>query len=129
MERTRRAVWVGTFDREPFIASILRIGTTLSLGLLVIGVIWCALTQQFWLQPDLQGTNVLQLLTAELNRVSREGNWPTFLLHMGIAVLLLIPLGRVVASAWYFAYVERHRAYTVLTMCVAVWLAYILLFG
>ena len=129
MHPTRRAVWVGTFDREPFIASILRIGTLLSLGLIVVGWTWGALTNQYGLQPDLQGTNVLQLLTAELSRVSREGNWPTCLLHLGIAVLLLIPLGRVATSAWYFAYVERHRAYTAFTVCVALWLAYILLFG
>ena len=129
MHPVRRAVWVGRFDREPFIALILRVGTSLSLGLLVASVAWCAATNQFWLQPDLQGTNVLQLLAAEIQRVGAGEPWPTFLLHLAIAVLLLIPFARVVASAWYFAYVERHHTYALLTVVVAGVLGYILFVG
>ena len=129
MHPTRRAVWVGTFDREPFIALILRVGTSLSLGLIVTGVAWCAATNQFWLQPDLQGTNLLQLLAVELRSAQSGGTSPALLLHLGVAVLLLIPFARVAASAWYFAYVERHRTYALLTFVVAGVLAYILFVG
>ena len=129
MDPTRRAVWVGTFDREPFIASILRIGTSLSLGLIVTGVAWCAATNQFWLQPDLQGTNLLQLLAAELRSARSGGASPALLLHLGIVVLLLIPFVRVAASAWYFACVESRRIHALLAAVVAGVLAYILFVG
>ena len=129
MRTAPRAVWVGTFDREPFIATTLRVGTGLSLGLLALGMAWCALTNQFWTQTDLQGTNVLQLFSEEL-RVSRaEGLGPTIFIHAGIVVLLLIPLVRVVASAWYFAVVERQWPYVLLTGAVAAALAFFLLLG
>jgi len=129
MRAARRAVWVGTFDREPFIAATLRLGTWLSLSLLALGIAWCAFTNQFWAQPDLHGTNVLQLLTAELHAARSGGPWPTILLHVGIAILLLIPFVRVVASTWYFAVVERRGAYALLTSTVAIVLAYILFLG
>ena len=129
MHPTRRAVWVGTFDREPFIASILRVGTSLSLGLIISGVAWCAATNQFWLQPDLEGTNLLQLFASELRSAQSGGTSPALLLHLGIAVLLFIPFARVAASAWYFACVERRRTHALLAAVVAGVLAYIFFVG
>lgn len=130
MDALRRTRFVSLFDREPFIASTLRWGMFISMGCLAAGLAWQRLTTGDWeLVDTLQGTNVLALLMADVQQARSLAHPPQLLCHLGIAVLLLVPYVRTLASCWYFASVERNVRYTLYTTCLALLMTYILLLG
>ena len=130
MKRVERARWLSLFDREPFIGAILRYGTLLSVTLIVAALVWWRMaTRQMGMADTLEGTNVIGFLLSDLRRLTSITHWPQFLLHVGIAALLLIPYIRSLASLWYFAWVERNARSALFTACTGVVLTYILFFG
>ena len=130
MRRLERIKLVSTFDHEPLIGSILRNGTLASAALIVMGLTWRWIgTGRLGFEDALEGTNVLGFLLADLRRLASMGWWSPLFLHLGIAVLFLIPYARTLASLWYFAYVERNARFTLLTGCICAVMTYILLLG
>ena len=130
MKSLKWAIRVSTFDHEPFIGSILRIGMLTSATFVLAGLTgrWIARGQPGF-EGTLEGTNVLGFLLADLRHAASIGRWPTLALHLGIATLLLVPYARTLASLWYFARLERNARYALFTGCVCVVMTYILLLG
>ena len=130
MKRLERIKLVSTFDHEPFIGSILRYGTLASAALIMTGLTWRWIgTGRLGFEDALEGTNVLGFLLADLRHLASMGWRPPLLLHLGIAVLFLVPYARTLASLWYFAYVERNARFALLTGCICAVMTYILLLG
>jgi len=125
MDRSETKRTCGHFDMEVLIGYILLVGVLLSVLLLVIGLIWHWMSQgQFASEYLLGGTNLFGFLVGLSKRLSSGAFHPQFLVSLGIAVLLLTPLIRVVASMFYFAMVAHNWKYTVFTGFVAVVLTY-----
>ena len=107
---------------------ILLAGVLTSLALVAAGVAW------HWMREGnprfdytLAGTTVFQFLVADVRALEAGELRPRLLLNLGIAVLLLTPYLRVLASVLYFAVVERNAKYTVFTAFVLATLTYSLL--
>ena len=130
MRDATRIRLLGTFDREPFIGSILRTGLILSALCIGGAVAWQSATSTLrHFAGPIQGTNVADLLLDSLTRIRSLHEWPDVLLDIGIASLLLAPYARVLASWWYFAAIERNRRYAFFTGIVSLILTYVLFFG
>jgi len=129
MKLIKRTIWIGTFDRESFLAAILKTGLVVGLGLLIAGSLWQRQsTGHVQFERSLQGGNILQLLI-DACRPASALRWPQRFLHVGISVLILTPYVRILASAWYFGYVERNHRYAMYAGCACLLLTYILLLG
>jgi uncharacterized membrane protein len=118
-ERERMDVVVG---------SILLAGVLVSLTLVAAGVAW------HWMREGnprfdytLAGTTVFQFLVADVRALADGELRPRLLLNLGIAVLVLTPYLRVLASVVYFAVVEHDLKYTLFTGFVLATLTYTLL--
>ncbi len=128
IKRAARKQWIARFDMEALVSAILRQGMVLSLGLISAGVaLRYASDRTVGFEDHLRGTNVLQFLLADIHQVASPRFWPSAVAHVGIAVLLLIPYLRVLASMLYFVFVERSRVHALLTGLVLLTLTYILL--
>ena len=130
MRDVQRIRVLGTFDREPFIGFILRVGCLLSafcIGVAFIGQSATSSLRHF--EGPIQGTNVADLLLDGLTRIRSLHEWPDVLLDIGIASLLLTPYARLLASWWYFAAIERNKRYAFFTGIVSLVLTYVLFLG
>lgn len=126
-----RLKWIASFDMEDLVGWILQRGTWFSIGLLLASAI-LRRSSAYWhagADPPLQGTNVLHLLLADLRGMATPRFWPSGLAHLGIALLMLTPYVRVLASVFYFAWVERSGRHALLTGSVALMLTYIVFLG
>ena len=127
MGLAKRALWIGAFDREPFLAAILRTGLVVGIGFIFTGSLWqWQSTGQLQFEHPIQGTNILQLLIDTCSPATTL-RWPQRFLHVGISVLMLIPYARALASTWYFAYVEHDFRYAIYSSCTCLLLTYALL--
>ena len=127
MKLIKRTIWIGTFDRESFLAAILKTGLVVGLGLLIAGSLWQRQsTGHVQFERSLQGGNILQLLI-DACRPTSALRWPQRFLHVGISVLILTPYARTLMSAWYFGYVERDYRYAIYSGGASLLLTYILL--
>ena len=130
MRNATRIRLLGTFDREPFIGSILRAGFLLSALCIGVAVVWQSATSSLrhFVEP-IQSTNAADLLHDGLTRIRSVQEWPVGLLCIGITSLLLTPYARVLASCWYFAVIERNKPYACFTGVISLILTYVLFFG
>jgi uncharacterized membrane protein len=106
------------------VGTLLVVGVFSSLGLLAGGLAWrwCATGTRF--DYDLAGTTVFGLVMTDVRQLA-AGAWrPRLLVNLGLAVLLLTPYVRVLASMLYFAVVERNWKYTLFTAFVLLTLTY-----
>jgi uncharacterized membrane protein len=112
-------------DMDALVGWILIGGVLASLALLTAGLLWqWSSTGTAQLDYDLAGTTVFRLVVTDAMQVA-SGAWsPRLLLNLGLAVLLVTPYARVLASMVYFAAVERNRKYTVFTAFVLATLTY-----
>jgi uncharacterized membrane protein len=120
-----RAPSVHVPSMETVVGYILMIGVATSLGLLSAGLAW-----HWWstgtarLDYELAGMTVFQLASADVRQLA-TGPWrPRLLINLGLAVLLLTPYVRVLASMAYFAVAERNRKYAAFTGFVLATLTY-----
>ena len=121
---------LGSFDREPFLGGILRGGMLVSLTCITVAVVWQGIrSDPFDFTGQVQGTNVLHFLLADLPDIRSITRGPNVLLHLGIAALLLTPYLKTLAALWYFASIERNRRYALCTGIVALFLTYVIFFG
>jgi len=119
----------GTSRMDTLVGYILLGGVLVSLVLVGAGIVW------HWVRSGdprfdyaLAGTTVFQFLVADFRALASGELRPRLLLNLGIAVLLLTPYLRVLASMTYFALVERNAKYTLFTAFVLGTLTYSLLF-
>lgn len=94
-------------------------GVLLSMALIVAGLIWRFLrVEHFTLDHQLSGMNLFQFLAEEI-RIGLSGQLrPRTLVDGGIAVLMLTPYIRVLASMFYFMVGLKNWKYTVFTAVV-----------
>lgn len=128
MRNSTHAKWLAGFDMEDLVSSILRNGMLISMGLIGTGmVLWRLGRSHVSFGYNLQAKSVPELLFKDLRQIGSPEQWPTLLVHLGIAVLLLTPYLRVVASTIYFAWVEHRWKQALLTSFVLIVLTVILL--
>lgn len=95
---------------------LLLAGVALSLGLILIGLIWRFFSVgRLPIDHELAGMNLFEFLTEEI-RIAVTGQLrPRTLVDGGIAVLMLTPFLRVLASMFYFMIGLKNWKYTVFT--------------
>ena len=109
-------------DMEILVGYILLGGVLLSVALLVIGFVWrWVRSSNLQFQYTVAGMNFFEFVLSSLRQMASHELRPRVLVNMGIAVLMLTPFVRVLASVFYFALVERNWKYTLFTgfvLCV-----------
>jgi uncharacterized membrane protein len=103
-------------DMEVLVGYILLGGVLLSVALLVIGFVWrWVRSGNLQFQYTVVGMNFFEFVLSSLRQMASHDLRPRVLVNMGIAVLMLTPFVRVLASVFYFALVERNWKYTLFT--------------
>jgi uncharacterized membrane protein len=104
------------FDMEILIGYILLVGVLLSVALLAIGFIWrWERSGNLRFQHTIVGMNFFEFVLTSLRQMASHDLRPRVMVNMGIAVLMLTPFVRVLASVFYFALVQRNWKYTLFT--------------
>jgi uncharacterized membrane protein len=113
---------------ELLVGYILSGGVVLSMLCLVTGIAWRWIaTGSPGLDYQIKGMN-LAGFCLQVFRQAAAGHFEAHLfVNLGIALLLLTPYIRVIASVVYFAFVERNIKYTFFTAIVCAVLTYSLL--
>jgi len=113
---------------ELWVSGILLGGVALSALLLLIGYLWGWVEAgRPSLPPTLPRTNLGHLVVSGVASLGK-GRTPESLVDLGIAVLLLTPYLRVIASMIHFLIVERDPKYVLITGFVGGVLTYSLFF-
>ncbi len=113
------------FEMDTLIGYILLYGVLISLALVTASLIWKGLaTGQVGFDYELAGMNLFEFATAEIRATLSGQLRPRLLLNLGIAVLMLTPFLRVVASLIFFAAVAKNWKYVLFTSFVLVVLTY-----
>jgi uncharacterized membrane protein len=104
------------FDVEIIVGYILLVGVLVSMVLVTAGLIWHWIaTGDLGLNYPLGGMNLFEFVLVDVRQVAANAVRPRVLVNLGIAVLMLTPYARVLASMLYFAFVERNGKYTLFT--------------
>jgi uncharacterized membrane protein len=112
-------------DMELVVGGILLAGVTSSMVLLTAGLAWhWTRSGNTALDYSLAGTSIFEFVLSDVKALTPDGLRPRVLVNLAIAVLLLTPYVRVLASVLYFALVERNLKYTVFTAFVLLVLTY-----
>ncbi len=113
------------FDMEILIGYILLVGVLLSVALLAIGFIWrWERSGNLRFQHTIVGMNFFEFLLISLRQMDFHELRPRVMLNMGIAVLMLTPFVRVLASMLYFAFAAHNWKYSAFTLFVLSVLTY-----
>jgi uncharacterized membrane protein len=113
------------FDMDAIVGYILLIGVLISLVLVVAALIWRWVdTGTVAFDYKLTGTNLFQLIVDEVRLAMHGMLRPRLLLSLGIAVLMLTPFIRVLASMVYFMAALKNWKYSVFTAIVLLTLTY-----
>src|SRR5512139_797127 len=100
------------FDMESLVGYILLIGVLLSVALLVVGFVWrWASVGTLRFEHSIAGMNFFEFILSTLQQVTSQTLRPRLFLNMGIGILMLTPFVRVLASVFYFAFVEHNWKY------------------
>jgi len=103
-------------DMEILIGYILLGGVLLSVALIVIGFVWrWVRSGNLQFQYTVAGMNFFEFVLSSFRQMASHELRPRVLVNMGIAVLMLTPFVRVLASVFYFALVDRNWKYTLFT--------------
>ena len=118
MRRTR-------IDVDLVIGYVLLGGVLTSMALLATGVAWHDVrTGELGLDYRLGGTTLFGFVVLDLQQLVAGEFRPRLLVNLGIAVLMLTPYARVLASMVYFGCLERNWKYTAITAFVLAVLTY-----
>ena len=111
-------------DVEGVVGWTLAAGVVASLVLLAAGLVWHRVVRgTLAFDWQLPGTSVATFLRADVDQAAAAAR-PRLLIDWGIAVLLLTPYVRVLASMAYFGLVDRDWKYTAFTAFVLATLTY-----
>jgi uncharacterized membrane protein len=115
-------------DMETLVGDILLGGVMLSMLLTVTGMVWhWVTTGHLQVEYSLVGVNLIQFMLTDVQGLTSGSIRPQLLISAGIAVLMLTPYVRVLASMAYFALAGRNWKYTLFTGLVLSILTYTLL--
>jgi uncharacterized membrane protein len=104
------------FDMEGLVGYILLTGVLLSVALLAVGFVWrWVRVGNLRFEHSLVGMNFFEFILSTLRQMTSQTLRPRLFLNMGIGVLMLTPFVRVLASVFYFAFVEHNWKYTLFT--------------
>lgn len=104
---------------ETLVGYILLIGVLSSVILIAAGVVWrYAATGQLGLEYSISGMNLFHFVVHDFAQAAHPPFRPRLFVNIGIAVLMLTPYVRVLASMLYFAFAEKNGKYTVFTALV-----------
>ena len=113
------------FDMESLVGYILLTGVLLSVALLAVSFVWrWARVGNLRFEHSIVGMNFFEFISSTLRQMASRAFRPRLFLNMGIAVLMLTPFVRVLASVFYFAFVEHNWKYTLFTAFVLSVLTY-----
>ena len=106
---------------EVVIGYLLLVGVIASSAMLLSGMLWDKLaTGHVRLNYLISGMNFFKFLFSDVHALLSGSHFgPHLLVNFGIALLLLTPYMRVLASVAFFALVERNAKYTLFTLFVA----------
>lgn len=106
-------------EMDVLVGYILLGGVLLSMALIVAGLVWKYIqTGGVHLNYELAGMNLFQFVMTEIHIAALGQVRPRLLINIGIAVLMLTPFFRVLASMVYFLAVLKNWKYTVFTLFV-----------
>jgi uncharacterized membrane protein len=115
----------GGFDIEALVGTILLTGVLSSIALIVSGLAWhWARTGELGIPYSISGMNFFEFLASDLAQLLAHQLRPRLLVSFGIALLMLTPFVRVLASMVYFFVAERNWKYTAFTAFVLIVLTY-----
>lgn len=107
---------VGQAKMDLLVGYLLLAGVGLSIALIVVGLAWrLILTGHFSLDYKIAGMNLFEFLVLEIRTAASGQLRPRTLIDAGIAVLMLTPYVRVVASMFYFMIALKNWKYTLFT--------------
>lgn len=119
-ERDEQREW----KMETLIGYVLLIGVLLSVLLILSGVIWhWVATGRLQSDYTIPRENLFEFVASVVGGIG-AGFTPRLLMSLGIAVLMLVPYTRVLASVLFFALIERNWKYVVFTGVVLTVLSY-----
>ena len=112
-------------DVDAIVGTLLLAGVLTSITLIAAGVVWRLLaTGQLGFDYEITGTTVFGFVLLDVQQLLAGALRPRLLANLGIAILMLTPYARVLASMVYFAVVERDLPYTCFTGFVLAVLTY-----
>jgi len=104
------------FDMEGIVGYILLGGVLVSMTLVVAGLTWAWIaTGHIGLDYSITGMNLFEFVMTDIRQLAARAARPRLLVNLGLAVLMLTPYVRVLASMLYFAFIERNGKYTLFT--------------
>jgi uncharacterized membrane protein len=104
---------------ETVVGYILLGGVLLSVALIAGGLAWhWVTTGQLQFEYLVGGMDLARFITNDLQQLVVGPIHPRYLINLGIAVLILTPYVRILASVLYFAFVARNWKYTLFTAAV-----------
>ncbi|MBP1695529.1 MAG: hypothetical protein H6Q41_717 [Deltaproteobacteria bacterium] len=104
------------FDMESLVGHILLAGVLLSVTLLTVGFVWrWARVGNLRFEHSIAGMNFFEFILSTLQQTASQAFRPRLFLNMGMGILMLTPFVRVLASVFYFAFVEHNWKYTLFT--------------
>jgi len=112
-------------DVDLVIGYVLLGGVLTSMALLATGVAWHDVrTGELGLDYRLGDTTLFGFVVLDVQQLVAGEFRPRLVVNLGIAVLMLTPYARVLASMVYFGTVERNWKYTAITAFVLAVLTY-----
>ncbi|MGH9737611.1 MAG: DUF1634 domain-containing protein [Candidatus Acidiferrales bacterium] len=113
------------FDMDAVVGYILLIGVLISLVLVAAALIWRSInTGTLSFDYKITGLNLFQLVLEEGKLAAKGALRPRLLLSLGIAMLMLTPYIRVLASMVYFIAALKNWKYSIFTAIVLLTLTY-----
>jgi uncharacterized membrane protein len=110
---------------ESVIGYILLGGVSLSVALITGGLAWhWGTTGQLQFEYSIGGMDLVRFVSSDLQQLVASPMHPRYLINLGIAVLILTPYVRILASVLYFAFVARNWKYALFTASVLSALTY-----
>jgi uncharacterized membrane protein len=104
---------------ESVVGYILLGGVSLSVMLIIGGLAWhWAATGQLQFEYLIDGMDLAQFISSDFQQLIAGPIHPRYLINLGIAVLILTPYVRILASVLYFASVARNWKYALFTAAV-----------
>jgi uncharacterized membrane protein len=112
-------------EMDALLGTILLYGVVISLALVTLSLSWKWLqTREFGFDYELAGMNLFQFAATEIRAAWAGQLRPELLMNLGIAVLMLTPFMRVIASLLFFAAISKNWKYVLFTSFVLVVLTY-----
>jgi uncharacterized membrane protein len=113
------------FDMDALVGYILLVGVLISLLLVLAALIWRAVnTHTLSFNYQIRGMNLFQLVVDEVRLATHGALRPRLLMSLGIAMLMLTPFIRVLASMVYFMAALKNWKYSIFTAVVLLTLTY-----